>query len=685
MFSKLSINMDIRIFILFLLLFLVNKDGFSQENVSIEELMIQHKENPNNLDVLSQLAQNYELTHSDSAFYFANILLEKSNNNADYQCRAYQVIANTYLQNNKLDSAVFFYVQAVDLSKQAHLDYDHAFYLQSLAQAYLNKGLFKDAIINYSKSISYLESAKARKDTDRFLTMAYGGLGDSYTQISAYNMAIESILKSLKYAQKMADPLFIGIAYNSLASVYSSIEDYTKSIKYNNLALLEFQKTDYLLAEATVYFNLANDFFKLNKMDSSLILASQSKLLLESIPTEYNLGSVYTLLGQIEYANNNIKQSNEFFRQAKEIHLNSGSENLLGVVYVELSKNLLKENNLLEALSLANKAKNIFEKHSMLKEKLAVLSFLIENSNSLSSSKDYFKDYQLTNKEYLNKEKQNAIIASEIQFETEHKEAQLAEKELIIAKEKNIKIIGFSLGSFLLLSGIGFFFFYKKQQSHLQLKSANELLQLQQEINKMELMNLNARLDPHEIKNLLASLSPEIQEKAPHAYKKMLKLLNLIKASLGNESFIEGVDLQLKQAEDYLKLIQSNYFIPVSYHIKNKLSSNQVARFPRLIIKNLTENAVKHGFRNINREGIVEIKIQEDSDFFYLYVVDNGVGYHPETASNGLGILTYKNLFHILNKTNKQNAIMNITYTHPGTKIEVMVPKNYRWSIQASS
>ena len=51
-------------------------------------------------------------------------------------------------------------------------------------------------------------------------------------------------------------------------------------------------------------------------------------------------------------------------------------------------------------------------------------------------------------------------------------------------------------------------------------------------LDQMELQSLNKQLDPHEIKNLLANISPEIQEKAPEAYRKMLKLFNITKAAL---------------------------------------------------------------------------------------------------------------------------------------------------------
>ncbi|QAA80450.1 hypothetical protein EI546_01320 [Aequorivita sp. H23M31] len=226
-----------------------------------------------------------------------------------------------------------------------------------------------------------------------------------------------------------------------------------------------------------------------------------------------------------------------------------------------------------------------------------------------------------------------------------------------------------------------FFNFIKNyfQKKQIGLETQNRLLSLQQDLNKMELSNLNKQLDPHEIKNLLASISPEIQENAPNAYRKMLKLLNITKASLNNSSMTESIKNQVQQVEDYLSLKKNTLSVPFEYFIENKIE-DQSASIPRLMLKNLAENAVKHGIKNNINGGNINIILTEENQFISLIVDDTGKGRNPDTLSDsGIGTSTYQNLFEILNKKNPDSATFEIIDKTKGTKVEVRIPKNYKY------
>lgn len=216
--------------------------------------------------------------------------------------------------------------------------------------------------------------------------------------------------------------------------------------------------------------------------------------------------------------------------------------------------------------------------------------------------------------------------------------------------------------------------FFKEKQK--KLKSKNKLLTLQQDISKMELQNLNQRLDPHEIKNLLSSISPEIQKNAPEAYKRMVKIFNLTKASLNNDSYTESIKNQLKQIEDLLSLEKTILKEPLEYSIENKVN-NLEFQIPRLMLKNLVENAIKHGIKGINRQGKINVKLVETDDFVELTIEDNGKGIQNNKNDTGIGISTYMKLFKTLNKINQHKASLSLKNNEHGTIVEVIIPKNY--------
>ena len=152
---------------------------------------------------------------------------------------------------------------------------------------------------------------------------------------------------------------------------------------------------------------------------------------------------------------------------------------------------------------------------------------------------------------------------------------------------------------------------YKRQQ--------NTLLGLQQNLIEAELSNLNKQLDPHEIKNLLAHISPEIQEKAPESYRKMLKLFNLTKASLNSSSITDTIENQLMQIDDFLSLEKSMSAIPLEYSIQNSIENTQT-EIPRFLLKNLVENAIKHGIKQQETGGNISVTVQEKDNFIYIAV-----------------------------------------------------------------
>ena len=205
------------------------------------------------------------------------------------------------------------------------------------------------------------------------------------------------------------------------------------------------------------------------------------------------------------------------------------------------------------------------------------------------------------------------------------------------------------------------------------------MLTLQQNLNAMQLDNLNKQLDPHEIKNILANISPEIQRNAPDAYNKMIKLLNLTRASLSSNSITDSIENQLQQIEDYLSLEKTVLPVPLSYTINNSVDTSK--QIPRLLLKNLVENSIKHGIKNKKEGGKINIDITETNNKIKITVDDTGIGRQQAISlDSGIGTSTYINLFETLNKTNTQKASFNIIDKEQGTTVEIIIPNNYIYS-----
>ena len=305
-----------------------------------------------------------------------------------------------------------------------------------------------------------------------------------------------------------------------------------------------------------------------------------------------------------------------------------------------------------------------------------ILSLLIEsnlkNKDDLKTLK-YFNEYDSITKIHNSEQNKKEVFDLETKYRT-------AEKDIQIQKEKANKNIALTGIAFILLLGFGGFWLYRNKQNQANLKTQNILLGLQQNLVEAELSNLNKQLDPHEIKNLLASISPEIQEKAPESYKKMLKLFNLTKASLNSNSITDSIENQLQQIDDFLSLEKSMLSIQLEYSINNTIQNTQT-QIPRLLLKNLVENALKHGIKQQETGGNISVQIEEKDSFIYIYVDDTGKGRNLAISlDSGIGTTTYQKLFATLNPKNKENATFEIIDKQQGTKVEVRIPTNYKYS-----
>lgn len=672
-----------RLFIFTFLLFPI-VFASAQMNRNKDSLLVEFKKNPNDLEIISRLAQSYEMIQADSAIYYAQHLLTKSEKDWQFTARGYQTLGNSYLTKNEIEKAESYYLKAIEISRKNKGYYEEAFYEQALAQAYLNYGKAQEALELYEQSSTYFLEHSEAPQADYYLSVIFNGIGNSYNLIGLYALAIENFQQSLEYTEKTQDILSEAITYNSLATSYSSLKDYSKSIEYNQKSLEIFENIDYPLGDATVHLNLAESYFKNNQTEQSLDHLKKSEAILVALGTNYNLGEVYSLYGEIYHNESNYEKSNDYFQKALAIHSQSGALQYLSKTYVNIAKNNVAEGKNKEAEENLTNALEISRANQFPKEESEALEILLQLKSD-EELKGYLHEFLMAHDTYLNAEKHQAVTAQEIKYETAKKETQLAQQDLVISKEKNQKTMAYSaLIIFLLFAGAGYSYLKFKQRRN-SLENQNRLLLLRQDLNRMELASVNQQLNPHEIKNLIAAISPEIQEKAPEAYRQMLKLFRLTKASLNSE-LTDSLENQIEQTDNYLSLMKTMLPSPLEYTIENQLENSDV-KLPRLLLKNLVQNSVTHGISALNREGKILVRISQHDRFLHIVVDDNGKGIGATTPNkDGIGLSGYQRLFDLLNQKNSQHAELTIVDKRQinkgnasGTRVEIRIPEGYRY------
>jgi tetratricopeptide (TPR) repeat protein len=335
-----------------------------------------------------------------------------------------------------------------------------------------------------------------------------------------------------------------------------------------------------------------------------------------------------------------------------------------------------------EAAHYYDKAYELYEQDGAFVHQRMILLLKIDNKLDVVGDKeliDDFKKLETINEVINNAESKSHFFELETKYRTAEKEAEIQKKELALAESRTRNLFFLSLALVTFLVGVFGVWFLRSKQRRRELEYKNQVLSMQNDLNVKEMESLNNQLNPHEVKNLLASLAPELLTQAPDAYRKMIKLFNVTRASL-SDKLTEPLQAQLHQVEDYLQLQQSISSTLWQYRIENQTEECGV-ELPRLLLKNMVENAVKYGMKSVVEGGMIVVEVGNDADDLTIIVRDNGEGIdgRPAEESTGKGISVYQKLFDLTNAKNQRRASVSLNRSNSWTLIHIKVPLDYRY------
>lgn len=224
-----------------------------------------------------------------------------------------------------------------------------------------------------------------------------------------------------------------------------------------------------------------------------------------------------------------------------------------------------------------------------------------------------------------------AVKVAEIQakYETEKKDRNIA--ELSSRNALNEKIIRqqrwtLVLALLVFLGGLLVFYFIHRQY---RLKERNRLLQSENRRLNMEQKLLQAQLNPHFIFNSIANLQSLV---ASGDTKESVRYLSAFSGLLRNvleqsrRDFI-GLDEEITSLENYLQLNKMRFSGLFDYRIDvDKHLSPENVLIPPMLVQPFVENAIEHGFRNIDYKGILTVFFKTDNHQMFITIEDNGKG-----------------------------------------------------------
>ena len=169
------------------------------------------------------------------------------------------------------------------------------------------------------------------------------------------------------------------------------------------------------------------------------------------------------------------------------------------------------------------------------------------------------------------------------------------------------------------------------QQNMVLLNQNKVIAEKKEEIENLQLNMVLTQMQPHFVFNVLNIIYYLCAKDTKLAQTAIDRFSSYLRANIDSlvSDDLAPFSKELEHVKNYLDLeklrfddeLQIEYDIgPSDFHI------------PMLVVQPLVENAVKHGIAKSSNGGKIIIRTIEDFENFYIYVVDNGVGFDPNKA-----------------------------------------------------
>ena len=530
---------------------------------------------------------------------------------------------------------------------------------------YLKKGinmskLQKDelAIVNYTKALSFFK----KLNYDDLIGDTYWHLASTNTYLSNISLANEQLLIAQEYSKNNHNKELEAKVYGTLAHIQFLYKDYNQAIEYTKKAIAINESENDTLGLSATYDNLAIIYkntgnfigaidYNLKALDLSLLQKDQS-----------GIAKSYNNLGLTSEKFNQTTEAYGYFQKAISINTEINSTNTSAHRNLAL---LLLEHNELEEAEFYYKKSSQLERNS---HRFGIQKHIYNKLLELSLKKEDFK----SSIKYMIK--RDSVESIFIQKQNDEKLSFVKNEHKAVARENTLKqendiknkniIIFIVLSGFLLLLLI----YVIQRHKNTNLKFVQEKLELEQSI-------LRSQMNPHFIFNALSAIQNSLLDNNPiQSASYISRFAKLIRQ---NFDFINEKSILLAEEIDvlrnYMDTQKMRYQDRFDYEINVFADVDiQDTDIPPLLLQPFVENAIEHGFKNMDKIGWITITISKELDAISYTIKDNGRGFtstNKDSKTHAIDI--FKKRLKLLNNKDEESFV--ITSSEKGTTIKFSI------------
>lgn len=508
----------------------------------------------------------------------------------------------------------------------------HKKYTMYLAAYYNNVSIQLEESGNL-KSLAYLQKSldlyqSVKADDEYYSSLVSKGL--LLSRRKNYKEAINSYYVALKYFERNKAENADGISYvySNLGVLYGEQYQYNDAIKflkkaiyYNNIKTPRTVEDE--IQKCGMYYNIGAAYMTLKNYDQAVKNLSAALALAEKHNEDSYVSYTLCKLGELDLLKNNLDQAEKKLLKAKGLADNELSMSFaivrLGELYYR-KKNYQKATEYLnEGLAMAKRIRN----SDLQQESYKLLYEIGKATGNYKKSLEMIELYHKIEDSIKVENNRSSLQSQNLRYHYEKKELNLK----LESERKNNLLIGLS-ALFALLLTIGYFFYKNNRQKQAIAQfEKNELNQ------KLLLSQMNPHFIFNSIDNIQGLIYNKQEKEAVNYLTRFSKLTRQILEN-SNEKYI-SLDEELIMMDNYMAIQQLLYNNKFDFHIDvDEAIDTEAILLPPMLTQPFIENAIKHGFRNTEEKGKINISFRFSDNKLFFEITDNGIGFTQNETVN---------------------------------------------------
>ena len=485
-------------------------------------------------------------------------------------------VGNRPLALNYYHRALKHYTELNDLNKVAMI-------MMNIGSEYEDLGNYRLAIAYELKALKNKESSGNTKN----LAYYYQHVGQLFktTDLKKWKFYVDKAYK-LSQQPHLSNLTTRVAIFNDLGGIAEKEGNYTQAYAWYDSTYLYAKAGNYLNGMSTALSNRSILLQTEGKYDEAL------EHVLRAITIVKKSGRTYPLI-------------------TDKIHAAS--------ILVNLGRITEAHRYATEALTLAQQLTYYKEQEADAHRLLAIID---EKSNNWESAYWNYKTYKQITDSIQSNDIQKAVQELETKYQSAEKEISIQklkhENDLKNSRLHRTRQLVIGLIIIFLLSGIVIVLLNRhKRLTHEKLQA-----NLQQQL-------LRSQMNPHFIFNVMGSIQSYLYHNESVKAADYLSRFASLSRSVLEFSSREKIKLseEIEMLQNYIELEKArleNSF-GINFHIENSLET-ELIEIPPMLLQPFVENAIKHGLKDLDYLGKLDITFEEKGDFILVKIEDNGRG-----------------------------------------------------------